>query len=151
MFEFIKLCNECEKLNPLERGLLLTEKSVSVLAGLNALQVEGVSPVKALAAFIVGAAVSDGVLNEKDYLYIYPSLIKAFGDDFDFLEIKKYYKVTKDVKKELERHTKELMEVISRADEELKADVITLCILITAVDGKITLKEKRYIRQLLKK
>ena len=36
MFEFAKLCNEYEKLSALERGAILTEKSVKILAKLRA-------------------------------------------------------------------------------------------------------------------
>lgn len=85
MFEFKKLCNESEKLNPVERGALLLEKSVAVVNGLHELNLP-VDPVGTLVSFIMGSVVSDGAFNEKDYLYIYPSLVKAFGnDDGNFL------------------------------------------------------------------
>lgn len=149
MFEFNKLCNELEKLNPVERSLILAEKSVSVVKGLRELEVP-FNPVQTLVAFIIGSVVSDGSLNEKDYLYIYPSLVKAFGSDFDFISAKQALQIAKDVKKEISKDTKELMSVIAVCDEQLATDIIALCLLITSVDGKISLKEKRYIRQLCK-
>lgn len=147
MFEFNKLCNECEKLSTLEKGVMLTEKSVSVLRRLRQAEIPGIDPVETLAAFIVGSVVSDGVLDEKSYLYMYPSLVKAFGSDFDFVKVKSLYKTAKDVKKEIERHSKDLIKVVG-ADENLKADIISLCLMVTAIDGKISFKEKRYIKQL---
>ena len=33
MFEFKKFCNTLEELNPIERGVILAEKSVSVIKG----------------------------------------------------------------------------------------------------------------------
>lgn len=147
MFEFNKLCNELENLNPVERGLILAEKSVSVAKGLAALDLP-FDPVKTLVTFIIGSVVSDGSLSEKDYLYIYPSLVKAFGNDFDFLSAKQALQIAKDVKKEISKDTKELISVIGMCDEELATDIIALCLLITSADGKISLKEKRYIRQL---
>ena len=149
MFEFNKLCNDLEKLNPVERGLLLAQKSASVAKGLNGLDLP-YNPVETLVTFIVGSAVSDGAFNEKDYLYIYPSLVKAFGSDFDFISAKQALQIAKDVKKEISKDTKELLSVIAVCDEELAKDIISLCLLITSGDGKITLKEKRYIRQLCK-
>lgn len=151
MFDFFKLCNECEKLGSLERSVLLAEKSAAVLLRFNSVHIEGVSPVKTLAAFILGSIVSDGAVNEKDYLYIYPSLVKAFGVDFDFAAVKQAYKTAKDIKKEIARYTKELMTIIAAADEQLRTDIVTLCLLVVSVDGKISVKEKRYIKQLLKK
>lgn len=149
MFEFNKLCNEVENLSPTERGVLLAEKSIAVVKGINALDLP-FNAVETLVTFIIGSAVSDGSFNEKDYLCIYPSLVKAFGRDFDFISAKQALQLAKDVKKEISSHTKELLSVIAECDDELAADVILLCILVTSADGKVSLKEKRYIRQLCK-
>lgn len=149
MFEFKKLCNTLEELNPVERGVILAEKSVSVIKGLSGLNIP-LDPVKTLVTFIIGSVVSDNSINEKDYLYIYPSLVKAFGNDFDFISAKQAIGLAKDIKKEITKYTKEMISIISVCDEELATDIISLCLLITSVDGKISLKEKRYIRQLCK-
>ena len=149
MFEFKKLCNECERLGAVERGLMLAEKSVSVAEGLKNSPLP-FDPIATLVTFIVGSVVSDGAVDEKDYLYIYPSLVQAFGADYDFASAKQVYKLAKDVKKEIKRYAKELIAIIGAADERVKADVIMLCLLVTSVDGKVSLKEKRYIRQLCK-
>ena len=147
MFEFKKLCNELEELNPIERGSLLIEKSVAVVQGLHALDLP-FDPVGTLVSFIMGSVVSDGSFNEKDYLYIYPSLVKAFGKDFDFMSSKQALQLAKDVKKEISKYTKELLSVIAVCDETLAENIVGLCLLVASVDGKISLKEKRYIRQL---
>lgn len=149
MFEFKKLCNTLEELNPIERGVILAEKSVSVIKGLSGLNIP-LDPVKTLVTFIIGSVVSDNSINEKDYLYIYPSLVKAFGNDFYFISAKQAIGLAKDIKKEITKYTKEMISIISVCDEALAADIISLCLLITSVDGKISLKEKRYIRQLCK-
>lgn len=149
MFEFNNLCNELEKLNPVEHGLILVEKSASVVNGLKKLDLP-FNPVEMLVMFIIGSVVSDGAFNEKDYLYIYPSLVKAFGSDFDFISAKQALQFAKDIKKEISNDTKALISIIAVCDEELANDIITLCLLVTSIDGKISLKEKRYIRELLK-
>ena len=149
MFEFKKFCNTLEELNPIERGVILAEKSVSVIKGLSGLNIP-LDPVKTLVTFIIGSVVSDNSINEKDYLYIYPSLVKAFGNDFDFISAKQAIGLAKDIKKEITKYTKEMISIINVCDEELATDIISLCLLITSVDGKISLKEKRYIRQLCK-
>lgn len=136
MFEFKKLCNELEALNPVERGVILAEKSVSVIKGLSGLNIP-LDPVKTLVTFIIGSVVSDNSINEKDYLYIYPSLVKAFGNDFDFISAKQAIGLAKDIKKEITKYTKEMISIISVCDEELATDIISLCLLITSVDGKI--------------
>ena len=148
MFEFKKLCEQCEQMSSVERGLLLADKSIAVLRGLRGMDVCGIDAVKTLAAFVIGSAASDGIFDEKNYLYMYPSLVKVFGDDFDFDVIKDALKQAKNMKKEIDKYTQELTKIIGAADEDLLADVIILCLLITSVDGKVSLKEKRYIRKL---
>ena len=148
MFEFKKLCKEFEKLTPAERGVLLTETSVSVIKGLKELSDE--NPVDTLAAFIIGSVVSDGTISEKDYLFIYPSLMKAFGNACDIAGIKHSFKVSRDARREIADYTKTLLGLIALADEELQKDIITLCLLVTSVDGKISLREQQYIKQLCK-
>lgn len=149
MFEFRKLCNEYEKLSAAERGLLLAEKSVVVLTKLRLLDLREVRPVDALAGFIVGSVVADGKLDEREYLLIYPALIRAFGYDFDFQSVKEGF-LQAGARKLVGEYTREMACVRGNLDEDLQRDVITLCLCVTALDGKISLRERRYIRRLCK-
>lgn len=148
MLEFKKACDAYEKMSAVERGLLLTEKAAVVFARLNALFIPGMHPVNILAGFIIGSVTADGRINEKEYLLIYPALVKTFGDDFDFTTIKDAFRRDKDGKKLISNYTEEMLYILSLLNEELKWDVIMLCLCVTSIDGKITLKEKRYIRRL---
>lgn len=150
MFELKKLCNSYENMTPLEKGKLLTEKSAKVLVALKVLDIPGVNPIDTLAAFIIGAIVSDGVINEKEYLFMYPALIKTFGDDFDFTRIKKSFEKDKQGRQMIKDYTQDMMMIFSFISESLKEDIIALCLCILSIDGKISLKEKIYIRKLIK-
>ena len=150
MFELKKLCNSYENMTPLERGKLLTEKSAKVLLALKVLDIPGVNPIDTLAAFIIGAIVSDGVINEKEYLFMYPALIKTFGDDFDITRIKKSFEKDKQGRQMIKDYTQDMMMIFSFISESLKEDIIALCLCILSIDGKISLKEKIYIRKLIK-
>ena len=150
MFEFKKICHEVEALSPEERTALLVEKAIVVVKRLHVLQIEGVDPVDALVSFLVGSAVSDGSLSEKDLLRIDPLLEQAFGEFCDVLGIEKKLKVSRDVRKEITKYSQELLKVISDADESLCYDILLICLLVTSVDGKITLKEQNYLRQICK-
>ena len=70
MFEFTKMCNEFEKLSAVERGVILTEKSVKVLAMLRLYDEPDIDPVETLATFILGSIVSDGKVDEIDESFI---------------------------------------------------------------------------------
>lgn len=148
MFEFKRLCDEYERLSPLERGLLLTEKSIEITGKLHCLAIPGIDPVSVLAGFIIGSVAADGRVNEKEYLMIYPALVKAFGDDFDFASVKSSFRRDFEGRKMIAEYTEEMIKILAFLDDDLKNDVITLCLCTVAVDGRVSLKEKRYIRRL---
>lgn len=150
MFEFAKLCKEFEKLSPVERGALLAEKSVKVLAKLKLLGMEDGDPTITLATFILASITSDGKVDEREYLLMYPALIKLFGDDFDFASVKATIEADAQGKKDLAIYTKQLLQVLSTADENLLEDVVVVCLCVTSMDGKISLKERNYIKKLIK-
>ena len=148
MFEFSKLCKKFESLSVLERSALLTSKSVDILAKLGQLDLPGVDPIHTLAGFILGSVVADGQVNEQEYLMIYPSLLYVFGNNFNFDSIKKSFRQDRDGRNEIKQYTKEMLSLLSLADERLKEDIILLCLCVVSVDNKVSLREQRYIRQL---
>ncbi len=148
MFEFKKICDSFEKLSTLERRQLLEEKSSSVFHELQARATADIDPKEILAGFMIGSVMADGKLNEMEYLLMYPSLVKTFGDDFDFQSLKKAFRHNKDGKKMIGDYAEKVLSILRSSGEKLKKDVIILCLCTTSIDGKITLKEKRYIRRL---
>ncbi len=150
MLEVKKISAEFEKLTVAERTALLMESSVSVLAKLHLAEIPGVDPVSTLVGFILGSTLADGEINEREYLLIYPSLVRTFGSDFDFASVKESFKKDKNGKKMVKQYTQNLAKVIATFDEDVIADVITLCLCVLSVDGKVTLRERNYLRQLLK-
>lgn len=151
MFEFTKLCNEYEKLSPAERHVLLVENSAKILARLRLLGADAViDPVETLACFILSSIVSDGKLDEREYLLMYPALIEAFGADFDFPSVKALVSGNQDLKKQTTDYAETLAALLAAADEEFMQDVIGLCLCVVSIDGKISLREKNYIKKLCK-
>lgn len=150
MFEFTKLCNSFENLNVVERGAILAEKSVKVLGKLKLMAVPGIDPVETLSGFIIGSVVADGRLNEQEYLLIYPALLKAFGDDFDFASVKSAFAKNRDGRKAVRVYTESLLSLLADIDEDFREDIVTLCLCVVTVDGKISFREKNYIRRLCK-
>lgn len=150
MFEFKKMCNEFEKLTAVERGVILAEKSVKVLAKLKLYDEPDIDPVETLATFILGSIVSDGKVDEKEYLLMYPALVKVFGEDFDFESVKAAVARDNKARKTIKNYSKELFNVLSEIDESFIEDVVALCLCVVTIDGKISLKERKYIKKLIK-
>lgn len=148
MFEFKKICDTFEKLSTLERRQLLVEKSNSVFNELQSHSAPDIDPKEILAGFMIGSVMADGKLDEMEYLLMYPSLVQTFGDDFDFQSLKLAFRRNRDAKKMVGDYVDKVMNILKFSGEKLKRDVIILCLCTTSIDGKITLKEKRYLRRL---
>lgn len=149
MFEFQALCNVVEALAPAERAALIAEKSISVVEGLHKIDFPA-DPIEVLASFVVGSVLSDGSFSEKDFLNIYPAVTQAFGELCDIAGIERKIKASRDAQKEIKTYTTELIGILAEADETLGSDIVLLCLLVTSADGKVSLKERRYIKQLCK-
>lgn len=151
MFEFFKLCNEYEKLSALQRGAILTEKSVKILARMRLTGAdENIDPVETLACFILASITADGKVNEQEYILMYPALVKVFGSDFDFASVKKIVAENSALKKSAVDYSKILAKQLSKTDEAFIDDVIGLCLCVVSVDGKISFRERNYIKKLMK-
>ncbi len=148
MSVFNEICDLYEKMSAVERGILLKEKAAAVFAELSDLFIQSEAAIKALAGFIIGTVTADGRINEKEYLLIYPALVKAFGEELDFAAIKASFRLDKDCKGLIASYTEKMLCILSLSNEKLKWDIITLCLCVASVDGKISPKKKRYIRGL---
>ncbi len=150
MFEFKKVCDDYEQLSVIERSALLVSKSVSVLAKLEEASVPGIDSVETLATFILGSIVSDGKVNEQEYILMYPALVKVFGSDFDFESIKQLFATNFAERKQMREYTQNLIRILDLLDEDIRRDVIIICLCVTSMDGRISLRERTYIKQLCK-
>ncbi len=148
MWELQRLCRAYERLSAGERLALMAESSAAVLARLHALAVPGLDPIRTLAGFIIGAVASDGRLCEQEYLLIYPSLVRVFGSDFDFASVKAELRNDVEGRRRLAEYTARMSRLLGLLDEELQNEVLTLCLCVLSIDGRVSLREKRYLRRL---
>lgn len=148
MFAFQKACDTFEKLSAVERRQLLEEKSQAVFHALQRRSVSESEAKEILAGFMIGSVMIDGTFSELEYLLIYPCLVKTFGHDFNFREIKERFRHSGDGGQTVAEYTRKMLRILRASDETLRQDILVLCMCATSIDGKITLREKRYIRYL---
>lgn len=148
MFEYIEKCKKFEKLSTFERFALLANKSLIVTNNLSKLGFNVNESLSLIATFILGSIISDGEVNEKEYLLMYPALLRTFGDNFDFDSIKEAFKNDFKTRKELKNYLKDILSLLNNVSNELKEDIIDICFAIVTIDGKLSLKERIYMRKL---
>lgn len=149
MFDFQKLCDRCEHMTVLQKVRLLAEKAPSVFARLETLGTDTASAKKTLAAFMLGSIADGGELDEMEYLLMYPSLLRVFGDKFDFSGVKRAFESGGEEKSRSRDYIRGMTEMLAGADENLRSDIVSLCLMMATVDGKISLSERNYIKQLV--
>lgn len=146
MFEYIEKCKKIEKLSTFERFALLANKSLIITNKLSELGFNVNDSLSLIATFILGSIISDGEINEKEYLLMYPALLRTFGDNFD--SIKEAFKNDFKTRKELKNYLKDILSLLNNVSNELKEDIIDICFAIVTIDGKLSLKERIYMRKL---
>ena len=150
MSEFNKICKEFEQLDVLSYVALLGIKSKRILPALIDITQDGETGVEIFASFIMGAIAADGRLSETEYELLSPLLHAFFGEELDYETCKKAFRKMAPEQRELKKSVDEMVDVLGLLSDDLKDDIITVCLLICAVDGKVSLREKNWIKQLIK-
>lgn len=149
MKEFEQLCKEFEQLDIMSYSAYLTEKSLNVLPALQAIAEDGIDGASIFFSFIIGAIVADGKLASEEYLLISPLLKTFFGQTVSYEECKKVLKSYKKESNELKNVVNQMVDILGLLSDELKNDIVIICLMICAIDGKVSLKEKKWIKQLI--
>ena len=150
MKDFDKICKDFENIDIDTYAAVLTEKAMKLIPALSAFSEDGLSGVEIFASFIYGAIAADGKLSEDEYALIYPLLHAFFGDSINYEDAKRAFSSLSKEYKELKNMVDDMVDLIGCFSDEMKADIIVVAMLICAVDGKISLKEKNWIKKLIK-
>lgn len=149
MKSFNELCKYAEELNPVEYAAIVTEKSIKILPALNRVTGNAVETAGLFASFLMASIYADGKLDQAEYDLMLPMLRLLFGSEFDYDAAKALARTFRPEGRELKKAVENIVGVLGEVDEDLKSDIILVSLLICAIDGKITVREKNYIKQLL--
>ena len=149
MTSFDDLCKQLEEMDPETFAQIFAEKSADVIESLVALTASGKDGLRAYMQFILASVAADGVLSEGEYALLKPMFDRIAGKDVSYAEATAIFKDLGLDKPEAYKDIVDTMaDVIGLVSEEIKDDIMFLCLLVCAVDGEISEKEKDWIRQL---
>ena len=149
MKDFDELCRDFEKIDSDTYAFVLGEKAMKLIPALMAFSEDGRSGLDIFSSFIYASIAADGRLGEEEYILVQPLLQAFFGDNLDYKEAKKAFSSLRKENKEIKKITDEMVDLIGFFSEEMKADIIVVIMLICAVDGKISSKEKKWIKAII--
>lgn len=147
MKEFDQLCKEFEALDAASYATILVERSARLLPVLAAVVGDGLSGAELLAVFALGAIAADGRVTEEEFAVSYPFFRLFFGENADYDHCRS---LALGESRRLKKIVNKMVDVLGDISDELKTDAIMVCMVICAVDGKISPKEKRWIKQLIR-
>lgn len=151
MSDFNTLCKIFEEMDPASYAEILVKKSVDVIAGLSILSESGLSGLSIYADFILCAVAADGKLSEDEFLLLKPVMDIILQKDATYEDAKAiFYAAGLNKPKDYKKTTDLMVDIIGMVSQELKDDIVLICLMVCAVDGKVSMKEKKWIKQLVR-
>ena len=149
MFEFRRLCRQVESLDGETYAALLATKTVEVVAALSAITKNGHDGVRIFQSFILCSIAADGRLDRAEYELIKQSFSAVAGEEVSYEDaVAMFRDMGLDRAKDFKNVVDEMVDILGMISLDLKSDIILVCMLVCAVDGKISSKEKKWIKQL---
>lgn len=149
MKDFNELCQDIENLKKDSYLAILKDYSDKVMPELRKLSADDFDCKQNFETFILACLYADGRLHEEEFSILSPLLYSFFGDIKDYKTAKRFFKESKDEGKEIKLLVEEFVNCIGGLNQQLKEDIVSVCLLICAVDGKVSAKEKKFIKQLI--
>jgi len=150
MSDFDMLCKKLEEMDPETFAQLFNEMSVRVIKQLSELTADGTDGVTAYLQFILASVAADGVLAEEEFALLKPLFDSMAGKDLTYEEGVEIFQGMG--LENLDAHkdaVDTMVDIIGLVDEDLKDDIVMLCLLVCAIDGEVSKQEKDWIRQLV--
>lgn len=149
MTDFEILCKQFESLDPASYSSVFEEKSIRVVKALEEISEEGETGLDVFKLFIIEAVTSDGKLEKKEFELIRPALETMTGKELHYKDVKARFEERRK-KNDDDRHViKQMKDVLDKTDDDLRNDIILVIMMVCAVDGEISYKEKLWIKEVV--
>lgn len=149
MTDFERMCREAEDIDWETRVAIVKGKSGEILPSLESFESGGMKGSEIFSSFLLASASADGRLAEEEYNLLKPLLESLLGSSVNYEDARRAVKGMKKESRELRKLTEDMITLISSFSSELKKDIVMVAMIICAVDGKVSLSEKLWVRRLL--
>ena len=135
MSDFDALCKELEQIDPNDLVKVFNDKSVDVLSALIDLTADGKDGLTIYMQFILASVAADGKLTENEFLLLKPMFDRSAKKDVTYDEAVVMFKEWGlDKPETLKAVVDTMVDIIGLVDEDLKDDIVLLCLLVCAID-----------------
>ena len=150
MSQFSRICKAMEEMDPDTYVSIVSEKSTDIIRALSNITEDGFSGLTIFIDFVLCAVAADGKLSEDEFYLIKPLLEKAVGMELTYEDGKDiFYAGGLDKPKDYNKTVKMMVDLLELVSPKLKEDIVLVCMMVCAVDGKISYKERKWINNLI--
>ncbi|MGN1046783.1 MAG: hypothetical protein ACI4QG_06765 [Candidatus Cryptobacteroides sp.] len=150
MDHFDALCKVLEDMDPQTYNQLIHEKSVGIIQALTDITSDGIDGISIFTDFILCSISADGVLAEEEFILVKDAVEAFLGREITYEEAKVLFvQAGLDHPEEYKRSVDMMVDILGILSQELKDDIILVCLMICAVDGVVSDSEREWIAQLI--
>lgn len=150
MSNFDDLCSVIENLDPGVYGDLMLRKTQDILMAFGEMSEDAEDCIALYCDFLLCAVAADGRLTEEEFLLAKPVLDRMLDADIGFEDALRYFHDYGLDQPEGYKDTMDgIVDMLGEVSPGLKDDIVLVCMLVCAVDGRISDEEKAWIRQLI--
>ncbi len=150
MSDFDTLCTKLEQMDPQTFSQIFNEMSVDVINNLVELTADGTDGLTAYLQFILASVAADGVMTEEEFVLLKPIFDRMAEKDLTYEEGVEVFKAMGlDNAESYKKIIDTMVDIIGLVSDDLKDKIVMLCLLVCAIDGEVSQKEKDWIKQLI--
>lgn len=150
MSKFDDICKQLEQMDPATFVESFNAISDRVIAALVSITQDGEDSVRTYLHFILASVSADGVLSPEEFNLLKPFFCKIANREVNYEEgVAIFNGMGLNQGDEFKDTVDAMVDLLGLLSEDLKDDIVLLCLLVCAIDGEITQKEKDWIRQLV--
>ena len=149
MSDFDTLCKQLEQMDSTKYAEIFSDITDTVIAELVALTADGKDGVTAYMQFVLASVAADGVLSKPEFMLLKPWFDKMTDSDTTYEQAVEIFNgLGLDDPEVYKNIIDTMVDIIGLVSEEIKDDIVLLCLLVCAIDGEISDEEKKWIKQL---
>ncbi len=149
MSDFDTLCKQLEQMDSAKYAEIFSEITDTVIAELVALTADGKDGITAYMQFVLASVAADGVLSKPEFMLLKPWFDKMTDSDTTYEQAVEIFNgLGLDDPEVYKNIIDTMVDIIGLVSEEIKDDIVLLCLLVCAIDGEISQEEKDWIKQL---
>jgi uncharacterized pyridoxamine 5'-phosphate oxidase family protein len=151
MSDFDTLCNKLAEMDHTQFKQIFNEMSVRVMEELTQVMMDGKDGLSVYLEFLLASVAADGKLSKPEFELLKPMFDMIADGDVTYEQgVAMFKDMGLDQAEGYEKVVDTMVDILGLVDAGLKDDIVFLCLLVCAIDGEVTEKEKDWIRQLMR-